>query len=65
MALPQPHTVSIARKTPSRLFWERLRQDKAAVLGGVVIIILIRIAIFGGAVASSITGHGQNQMFST
>ena len=64
VALPQPHTVSIARKTPSRLFWDRFKQDKAAVLGGIVIIILVGLAIFGGAIASWITGHGQNQVFS-
>jgi peptide/nickel transport system permease protein len=64
VALPQPQTASIARKTPSRLFWERLKQDKAAVLGGIVIFILVGIAIFGGPIAAWITGHGQNQVYS-
>ena len=64
VALPQPHTVSIARRRPPRLFWDRFKQDKAAVLGGIVIIILVGLAIFGGAIASWITGHGQNQAFS-
>jgi peptide/nickel transport system permease protein len=54
----------VARKSPSRLFWERLRQDKAALAGGVVILLLILIAIFGGPVAESITGHPQNQTYS-
>ena len=49
--------VAVARKTPSRLFWERLRQDKAALAGGVVIVLLILIAIFGGPLVGSITGH--------
>jgi peptide/nickel transport system permease protein len=55
--------VVVTRKTPAQLFWERLRLDKAALAGGVVIVILILIAIFGGPLAESISGHGQNQTF--
>src|SRR4051794_2253752 len=55
--------VVVARKTPAQLFWERLRLDKAALVGAVVIAILILIAIFGGPLAESISGHGQNQTF--
>jgi peptide/nickel transport system permease protein len=58
LALPAP--VSVSRKSPSRLFWERLKQDKAALGGGVVIVLLILIGIFGGPLAASITGHAQN-----
>jgi peptide/nickel transport system permease protein len=61
VALQQP--AAVARKSPSRLFWERLRQDKAALGGGVVIVLLVLIAIFGGPVAASITGHPQNQTY--
>ena len=39
IAIPAPHAVT--RKTPSRLFWDRLKQDKAALIGGVVVIVLI------------------------
>jgi peptide/nickel transport system permease protein len=55
---------AVARKTPSRLFWERFKQDKAALVGAVVIGVLILIAIFGGPLAQSITGHPQNQTYS-
>src|SRR3954468_1242833 len=58
-----PVPVAVARKTPSRLFWERLRLDKAALVGAVVIAILILIAIFGGPLAEQISGHEQNQTF--
>jgi peptide/nickel transport system permease protein len=51
------------RKTPTQLFWERLRLDKAALVGGVVIFLLILTAIFGGPLAERISGHGQNQTF--
>jgi ABC-type dipeptide/oligopeptide/nickel transport system permease subunit len=60
LALP---VATIARKSPSRLFWERFRQDKAALVGGVVIFLLLLIAIFGGPLAESITGHPQNQTY--
>jgi peptide/nickel transport system permease protein len=60
IAIQQP--VSIARKSPSRLFWERFRQDKAAIAGGVVIVLLVFIAIAGGPIAQAITGHGPNDI---
>ncbi len=60
-ALAVPVTVS--RKSPSRLFWERFRQDKAALAGLVVVILLVLIAIFGGPLAAHITGHPQNATF--
>ena len=56
--------VAVARKTPRRLFWDRFRQDKAAVAGGVVILLLIFIAFFGGPIATHITGHPQNTTYS-
>jgi len=52
--------VAVVRKTPTELFWARLRQDKAALGGGVVIILLIVIAIIGGPLAEHLTGHPQN-----
>ncbi len=56
--------VAVARKSPSRLFWDRLKQDKAALAGAVVIVLLILIAIFGGPIASNISGHPQNATYS-
>jgi peptide/nickel transport system permease protein len=50
-------------RSPRQLFWARFKQDKAALVGGVVVIILILLAIFGGPLASSITGHGKNELF--
>src|SRR3954452_12432335 len=54
---------AVERKTPMRLFWDRLKQDKAALGGGVVVILLILIGVFGGPLATSISGHGQNQTY--
>jgi len=57
--------VVVTRKTPAQLFWARLSQDKAALAGGVVIVVLILIAIFGGPIAEHITGHSQNATYDT
>jgi len=54
---------AIARKSPSRLFWERLRQDKAALAGGVVVCLLVLIALVGGPLAARITGHPENATY--
>jgi peptide/nickel transport system permease protein len=50
-------------KSPRRLFWERFRQDKAAIAGGLVVLLLVAIAIFGGPLAATVTGHGQNATY--
>jgi len=52
-----------ASQSPRQLFWARFKQDKAALVGGVVIIILILLAIFGGPLAERISGHAQNEPF--
>jgi peptide/nickel transport system permease protein len=62
VALQQP--VSVARKSPSRLFWERFKQDKAALGGAVVIVLLVLVAIVGGPIAQAVTGHAPNDIVS-
>jgi ABC-type dipeptide/oligopeptide/nickel transport system permease subunit len=54
---------AISGKSPKRLFWERFRQDKAALVGAGVVLVLIVIAIAGGPVAAHVTGHGQNATY--
>jgi len=44
-------------RSASRLFWERFREDKAALIATAVIGLLILIAIFGGPIAARVTGH--------
>lgn len=61
IALPAP--VAVARKTPTRLFWDRLKQDKAALIGAAIVVILVLLGIFGGPLASAITGHPQNETY--
>jgi ABC-type dipeptide/oligopeptide/nickel transport system permease subunit len=57
--------VAFARKSPSRLFWERFSQDKVAIGGGVVLILLALVAAFGGPLAAHITGHPENAVYSS
>jgi peptide/nickel transport system permease protein len=56
--------VAVARKSPSRLFWERFRQDRVALGGAVVIGVLVLVAIFGGPIAANLTGHPENTTYS-
>ena len=49
--------------SPRQLFWRRFKQDKAAIAGGIVIILLILLAIAGGPIAERVTGHAQNEPF--
>ena len=55
-----PAEVTFASRSPTRLLWERLREDKAALFGGVVIVALIVIAAIGGPIAAWVTGHPSN-----
>ena len=49
--------------SPRQLFWRRFKQDKAAIAGSIVIIVLILVAIAGGPVAERVTGHAQNEPY--
>lgn len=49
--------------SPRQLFWRRFKRDKAAIAGGVVIIILILLALFGGPLAVRISGHPPNEPY--
>jgi peptide/nickel transport system permease protein len=55
--LLSPVGTAYTGQSASRLFWERFREDKVALFGGVVIILLILIAAFGGPLAAWVTGH--------
>jgi ABC-type dipeptide/oligopeptide/nickel transport system permease subunit len=47
----------VASRSAFQLFWARLREDKVALFGGVVIVLLIFVALFGGPIAAKVTGH--------
>jgi peptide/nickel transport system permease protein len=50
-------------RSASRLFWERFREDKAALIATGVILFLVLIAFFGGPIASRVTGHPDTQQY--
>jgi peptide/nickel transport system permease protein len=52
-----PAGPTFAGRSASRLFWERFREDKAALVGATVIVLLVVIAAIGGPIAAWATGH--------
>ena len=48
-------TVQVASRTPFELFWARFKEDKVALFGGIVIVLLIVIALIGGPIAAQAT----------
>jgi peptide/nickel transport system permease protein len=53
----RPAGTPVAGKSAFQLFWERFREDKVALTGGIVIMLLVLLAIFGGPIAARATGH--------
>jgi peptide/nickel transport system permease protein len=52
--------VAVEGRSPRQIFWSRFRQDKAAIAGGIVVMILLLLAIFAGVIANHIAHHGPN-----
>jgi len=59
----EPLQPALIGKSPKRLFWERLRQDKAALFGGVIVVLLVLLAVVGGPIAAWVTGHPENATY--
>src|SRR6202161_4765108 len=56
-----PGGTRFASRSALWLFWQRFREDQAAVGAAVVIVVLIVIAIVGGPIAQALTGHSNNE----
>jgi peptide/nickel transport system permease protein len=52
-----------ASRSAFQLFWARLREDKVALFGGIVILLLVLVAVFGGPIAATVTGHPNNTAY--
>jgi peptide/nickel transport system permease protein len=52
----------VAGRSPWQIFWNRFRKDKAAIVGGIIIIIFVLIAIFAPLIAK-LVHHGPNDLF--
>jgi len=53
----RPVSGAVAGRSAWNLFWLRFKEDKVALFGGIVIVVLIVIAIIGGPIAAKVTGH--------
>jgi peptide/nickel transport system permease protein len=55
------------RDVPARGYWEfvwrRLRRDRAALAGGVVVLLVLLAVFVGGPVLERVLGHGPNDIF--
>jgi peptide/nickel transport system permease protein len=54
---------SVEGRSPRQIFWKRFRQDRAALVGAVVVAILLLLAIFAGVISRHIVGHGPNTVY--
>ena len=53
----------ISSKSAWQLFWARFKDDKVALGGAVVIVLLIVIALIGGPIAAKVTGHSNTAAY--
>jgi peptide/nickel transport system permease protein len=53
----------VAGRSPWQIFWSRLRKDRAALLGAIIIIIFFLVAIFAPLIARHVAHHGPNDLF--
>jgi peptide/nickel transport system permease protein len=53
----------VVGRSPWQLFWRKFRQDKVAIAGIVVLVIMILLALFAGVTAHSIVHHGPDDVF--
>jgi peptide/nickel transport system permease protein len=59
---PEAVSGAVVGRSPRQIFWMRFRQDRAALLGAGVIIVLVLLAIFAGVI-SKIVGHPPNEVY--
>jgi peptide/nickel transport system permease protein len=57
-----PEGVPVVARSPRQIFWARFRQDKLAIFGGILVILMIVLAL-GAGFSESITGHEFDQQF--
>lgn len=62
-ALEGKEVDAIQGRTPWQLFWRRLKRDRWAIVGGLFIVLMVFLAIFGAPLAAAVTGHAVNEKF--
>jgi len=59
---PQGPTSVVAR-SPRQLFWQRFKQDKVAIFGGILVIFMSLVALFAPVISESIAHHDFDEQF--
>ena len=59
---PEPPGPGIQARTPRQIFWGRFRQDRVALFGGVLVVLMVLIAVFA-PLSETITGHEFDEQF--
>ena len=57
-----PEGIAVVARSPRQIFWARFRQDKLAIIGGVLVVLMIILALSAGIFASLI-GHRYDEQF--
>ena len=60
---PESLVTTVEGRSPRQIFWARFRQDKWALAGGIVVVILLLLAVFAGVIARHIIGHPPNEVY--
>ena len=53
----------VAGRSPRQLIWARFREDRAALVGLAVLVLLALIAIFAGVISKYLAGHAPDELF--
>jgi peptide/nickel transport system permease protein len=56
---------AVSGRSPRQIFWRRFRQDRAAIVGGIFIVLLVTAAISAPLIARFIAHHGANELHSS
>ncbi|MGH2693618.1 MAG: ABC transporter permease [Actinomycetota bacterium] len=59
---PPEEAAAVEGKSPWQLFWARFRQDRLALVGAGVIVLLVVIALAAPFIANTLIGHGPNDL---
>jgi ABC-type dipeptide/oligopeptide/nickel transport system permease subunit len=57
-----PEGPTIQARSPRQIFWARFRQDKLAIFGGILVVLMILLAL-GAGLSETITGHEFDHQF--
>jgi peptide/nickel transport system permease protein len=53
---------TVQARSPRQLFWARFKEDKVALFGGILVVIMVLIAIFA-PLSETITGHPYDKLY--